>query len=106
MTNKCVEFFKALSDENRQRIIELLENKDMCVSEIVDCCGLSQPTISHHLNILKNVGLVAAKKKGQQTYYSLNKNWFKECCKDYLSMFDCCKDLFEGCKNTKDSFSK
>jgi len=98
MTSKCAEFFKTLSDENRQRIIEMLEHNDMCVSEIVEDLGLSQPTISHHLNILKNAGLVTAKKKGQQTYYSLNKNWFKECCKDYLSMFECCRDLFKDYK--------
>ena len=101
MTSKCVEFFKALSDENRQRIIEMLETRDMCVSEIVENSGLTQPTISHHLNILKNVGLVTPKKKGQLTYYSLNKNCFKECCKDYISMFECCRDLFKDYKITR-----
>ena len=101
MTNKCVGFFKALSDENRQRIIEMLEHKDMCVSEIVEGSGLTQPTISHHLNILKNADLVTAKKKGQQVYYSLNKNWFKECCRDHISMFECCRDLFKNYKITE-----
>jgi DNA-binding transcriptional ArsR family regulator len=98
MADKCTEFFKAMADKTRQKILEMLEKKEMCVTEIVDSFNISQPTISHHLNILKNVGLVNVRKEGQLIYYSLNKDWLKECCKDYFSMFECLKKLFKDYK--------
>jgi ArsR family transcriptional regulator len=90
---KCDDFFKALSDETRQSILRMLEQREMCVCEIVGAFDVSQPTISHHLDILKRAGLIESKRKGQNIYYSLNKDWFKECCCDFLSMFECCLDM-------------
>jgi ArsR family transcriptional regulator len=90
---KCDDFFKALSDETRQSILRMLEQREMCVCEIVGAFDVSQPTISHHLDILKRAGLIGSKRKGQNIYYSLNKDWFKECCCDFLSMFECCSDM-------------
>ncbi|MGB2770327.1 MAG: metalloregulator ArsR/SmtB family transcription factor [Candidatus Zixiibacteriota bacterium] len=90
---KCDDFFKALSDETRQSILKMLEQREMCVCEIVGAFDVSQPTISHHLDILKRAGLIESKRKGQNIYYSLNKDWFKECCCDFLSMFECCLDM-------------
>jgi len=90
---KCDDFFKALSDETRQSIMKMLERKEMCVGEIVRAFDVSQPTISHHLDILKRAGLIESNRKGQNIYYSLNKDWFKECCCDFLSMFECCVDM-------------
>ncbi|UCB52780.1 MAG: winged helix-turn-helix transcriptional regulator [Candidatus Zixiibacteriota bacterium] len=90
---KCDDFFKALSDETRQSILRMLEQKEMCVCEIVGAFDVSQPTISHHLDILKRAGLIQSKRKGQNIYYSLNRDWFKECCCDFLSMFECCLDM-------------
>jgi hypothetical protein len=40
-------------------------------------------------------GLVVRKRRGQEIYYSFNKDWFRECCKDFFSLFECCKDFFE-----------
>ena len=90
---KCDDFFKALSDETRQSILKMLEQREMCVREIVGGFDVSQPTISHHLDILKRTGLIVSKRKGQNIFYSLNRDWFKECCCDFLSMFDCCSDM-------------
>lgn len=90
---KNVEFLQVIADETRQKICFLLENKDCCVSDLVDKFNLTQPTISHHLSILRKVGLVNANKKGQQIYYSLNKNFFLNCCCDFLSMFKCCNKI-------------
>ena len=90
---KCDDFFKALSDETRQRILRMLEQRGMCVCEMVRSFDVSQPTISHHLDILKRAGLIESKRRGQNIYYSLNRDWFKECCSDFLSMFECCSDM-------------
>jgi DNA-binding transcriptional ArsR family regulator len=90
---KCEDFFKALSDDTRQSILKMLEQKEMCVSEIAQAFDVSQPTISHHLDILKRTGLIESERKGQNIYYSLNRDWFKECCCDFLSMFECCLDI-------------
>jgi len=98
---KCEDFFKALSDETRQRILKMLERKQMCVSEIAKDFKVSQPTISHHLDILKRAGLIGSKRNGQNIYYFLNKDWFKECCGDFLSMFECSADFLKTHKIVK-----
>ena len=93
--NKCEEFFKALSDETRQRILSILEKREMSVSEIAEALNISQPNASHHLNVLRVTGLVNNKRKGQQIYYSFNKDWFRSCCGDFLSMYECCRDFLQ-----------
>lgn len=97
---KCDDFFRALSDQTRQRILKMLEGKELCVCKIVEAFYVSQPTISHHLDILKRTGLIESKRKGQNIYYSLNRDWFKECCCDFLSMFECCSDMVKTDKVT------
>ena len=62
--------FKALADETRLRILKLLEVREMCVCEIMVALGLTQPTASHHLGILENVGLVRGRKEGKWVFYS------------------------------------
>jgi len=64
--------FKALNDETRRRIIELLKEKDMNAGEIADEFNISKPSISHHLDILKRADLITSVKKGQFIEYSLN----------------------------------
>lgn len=64
--------FKALNDETRRRIIELLKDKDMNAGEIADEFNISKPSISHHLDILKRADLITSEKKGQFIEYSLN----------------------------------
>jgi len=64
--------FKALNDETRRKIIELLKDKDMNAGEIADKFKISKPSISHHLDILKRADLLASEKKGQFIEYSLN----------------------------------
>ena len=64
---------KALADKNRLRIIYLLNGKrDICVCEITDIIGLSQPTISSHLRLLENAGLVESNKDGLWVNYNIN----------------------------------
>ncbi|WP_124728224.1 autorepressor SdpR family transcription factor [Staphylospora marina] len=64
--------FKALADPTRRRILDLLEERDLTAGEIADHFDISKPSISNHLNILKNAGLVLTEKKGQYVIYSLN----------------------------------
>jgi len=64
--------FKALNDPTRREILELLREKDMTAGEIVDKFHMSGPSISHHLDLLKQAKLVIAEKDGQYIYYSLN----------------------------------
>jgi len=63
---------KAISDPTRLKIIKLLNVHDMCVCEIMSALNLTQPTASHHLNILENVGLLKYERMGKWTFYSLN----------------------------------
>lgn len=64
--------FKALNDETRRQIIELLKERDMNAGEIADQFNISKPSISHHLDILKRADLITSEKKGQFVEYSLN----------------------------------
>lgn len=64
--------FKALNDETRREIIELLKEKDMNAGEIAEKFSISKPSISHHLDILKRADLITSEKKGQFVTYSLN----------------------------------
>lgn len=64
--------FKALNDATRREILELLRKKDMTAGEIAQQFPVSWPSISHHLDLLKQAGLVSATKSGQFVYYSLD----------------------------------
>ena len=64
--------FKALNDETRRQIVELLKEKEMNAGEIADRFNISKPSISHHLDILKRADLITSEKKGQFVEYSLN----------------------------------
>lgn len=64
--------FKALNDPTRRSILELLKKKDMTAGEIADQFNISKPSISHHLDLLKQADLVVAVKEGQFVFYSIN----------------------------------
>lgn len=83
-----VKFFQAISDESRQKILLLLDKKNLSVNELSEAAGLSQPNTSRHLSVLKNVGLVRADKNGNNVIYSINKKWFTKCCGDFFCNFE------------------
>jgi DNA-binding transcriptional ArsR family regulator len=64
---------KALADPIRLRILGLLSSREMCVCEVMVALDLTQPTASHHLRILENVGLVKDRKEGKWVFYSIAK---------------------------------
>jgi ArsR family transcriptional regulator len=88
VTVDCVEFCKALADDTRQRILVMLLEGEMCVSDIVAAFDMSQPTISHHLGILRQFNLVTGRKEGKQVYYSINRDNVIECCGLLMAKFE------------------
>ena len=65
--------FKVLGDQNRFRIVKMLQKRPLCVCEIREVLGISQPAVSRHLNLLKNVGLIEDEKDGVWTNCRLPK---------------------------------
>ena len=65
--------FKAFCDENRLQILELLQNGEYSASEILAGLNISQSTLSHHMKILCESGIVAPRREGKWTYYSINR---------------------------------
>jgi ArsR family transcriptional regulator, arsenate/arsenite/antimonite-responsive transcriptional repressor len=64
--------FKALNDPTRREILELLKKNDLTAGEIAEQFSMSWPSISHHLDLLKQAGFITAEKEGQFIRYSLN----------------------------------
>ncbi len=65
-------FFKAFSDPTRLKILKLLTHRKMCVCELNLAIDTSQPTISHHLNILENARLIRSERQGKWMFYSIS----------------------------------
>ncbi len=91
MLNKTGKIFKALGENNRLRIVNMLMSKPMCVCEITDIIGLSQSTVSGHLRILKEAEIIEDIKEGLWVEYSLMK-------KDELNktLFKLVRSLFDN----------
>lgn len=64
--------FKAMSDENRLTILGLLHTGERCACRLQEALQISQPTLSHHMRILQDAGLVSARKEGKWIHYSLS----------------------------------
>ena len=67
-----VKLFKALADINRLMIVDMLSCGELCACEILEKFHFTQPTLSHHMKILCDCGIVNGRKEGIWTYYSLN----------------------------------
>ncbi len=76
--NDLIRVFKALADKTRQDILELLADEEMNVTDICAEFKTSQPTISHHLQILRNCHQIASRKEGKNIYYVTKKDIVKE----------------------------
>lgn len=70
--DELIKLFKALSDKNRLRILMLLNHKSLCVCEIQCILKISMSTVSQHLAILAETGLINSEKRGKWIYYSIN----------------------------------
>jgi len=71
--------FRALDDATRRRILELLQQRAMTAGQIADCFAISKPSISHHLDLLKQADLIVAEKAGQFIVYSLSTSVLDDC---------------------------
>jgi ArsR family transcriptional regulator len=82
-----VEFAKALADDTRQKIMNLLCCRWLSVNELVEQLNVSQPTVSHHLAILRAAGLVEVRPEGKQTFYTLDQRQLASCCTRLVFVF-------------------
>ncbi len=73
-------FAKALADETRQKIMKICCCNWLSVTEIVERLNVTQPTVSHHLSILREANLVEVREEGKQTFYKLNQKRITVCC--------------------------
>ncbi|MDK0697511.1 autorepressor SdpR family transcription factor [Clostridium perfringens] len=78
--------FKALSDETRREILKLLSKKDMSAGEISEHFNMSKPSISKHLEILREAELISSERKGQFIIYSINTSIIQEVLGNFLSL--------------------
>ena len=81
--------FKALSDENRIRILKLLHGGEKCACKLLEELNISQPTLSHHMKILCDSGLVTGRREGKWTHYAI-------CCEGVRRVRDLMKELLSA----------
>jgi ArsR family transcriptional regulator, arsenate/arsenite/antimonite-responsive transcriptional repressor len=81
------DFAKAMADQTRQRILTLLQTDEMSVSELNEHFTTTQPTLSHHLAVLRRANLVTARREGRRTFYRANPACVGECCTEILRRF-------------------
>ncbi|MFQ5500462.1 MAG: ArsR/SmtB family transcription factor [Candidatus Zixiibacteriota bacterium] len=88
MCERCCQVFQAMADKTRLKILELLAKQECCVSEVCQQFSMTQPSISHHLDMLKRAGLVGSDKRGREVYYSFRRDVIVECCGKQFNLFD------------------
>jgi len=81
------DFVKALANETRQAILDLLREQKMSAGEIGAYFSVTQPTISHHLALLRRAGVVLAQREGQHVYYSINRCCLEACTRRLVEPF-------------------
>lgn len=98
-TRKTALVFKALGDENRLLILQLLQNGETCACKLLEALNITQPTLSHHMKILCDAGIVDYRKEGKWMHYRISAEGRKSLHKlidDYLneksSNSCCCKE--------------
>ncbi len=102
-----VYILKALADENRIRILNLLRNGELCVCDIEDVLGIKQSNASRHLNRLKVAGIIVPKKKSQWVYFRLKDDTFAKfpflslIINDEVQKISVCKEDLEQLKKIK-----
>jgi ArsR family transcriptional regulator len=82
-----VDFAKALADRTRQKIMRICCCEWLSVNDIVAKTSVAQPTVSHHLAILREAGLVFVREEGRQTFYTLNQEKVVSCCGQLMAVF-------------------
>lgn len=87
MDNKEIAtMFKAFCDENRIQILEMLREGEKCACHILEKMQITQPTLSHHMKILCDAGVVVGRKEGKWMHYSISESGLENVMK-YLNQF-------------------
>lgn len=92
----AAKIYRALGDPNRLQIVQMLSGGEMCACRLLEHFQITQPTLSHHMKILCECGLVDTRREGKWSHYSLNCGTladFKVC----IEQLSCCKNEKEGC---------
>lgn len=87
---KKAQIFKALADETRLQIIDMLLTGELCACKILDNFDITQPTLSYHMGILTGCGLVTSRRDGSWIRYTLHKETFADVC---FLLDDICKSI-------------
>ena len=88
---------KALGDTNRLKIVEMLSDGEKCGCKLLEAFNITQPTLSHHMKILCDCGMVVAHREGKWSHYSLCSETLKA-FKDYIGTLHCGKESKCGCR--------
>lgn len=80
--------YKAIADQTRRQIIVFLKEGDLSAGEIASKFKISKPSVSHHLNILKQSGLITNNKQGKNIIYSLNQKILREFIEDITERYN------------------
>ena len=67
-----IRLLAALADPARLAIVRELAGTETCACDLTDCCGVAQPTVSHHLRVLREAGIVTSERRGQNIFYRLD----------------------------------
>lgn len=92
---KTALIFKALSDENRICIVKLLRTGEKCACKLLEELNITQPTLSHHMKILCDSGIVTGRKEGKWTHYSISPEGADcalKCLKALTSIDEVCEE--------------
>lgn len=97
--NDFVRTFRALGDPTRQKILSLLEKGgELCVSDLARHFEMTQPSVSHHLRILKDANLLVARKRGKEVHYAIHAGELSRCCGVFFGKFACCQPILKTAK--------
>lgn len=95
---KIAAIFKAFGDENRIQILQLLKDGEKCACHLLEEMNITQPTLSHHMKLLCDTGIVTGRKEGKWMHYSISEKGLRE-MEEYLTQLipekksekSCCK---------------
>jgi len=91
------QIFKAFCDENRLTILEILRSGEKCACLLLDEMDITQPTLSHHMKILVDSGIVTARKEGKWMHYSISKTGCDEAISLMKKFTSILETKTEGC---------
>jgi len=97
---KYINIFKAIADQNRLKLLDLLLTHDLCVGALANRLGVSKPAISQHLQILRRAGLVRGEKRGYWTHYTVERKALLELAGVFKTKADQVLFPMAGCQKT------